>query len=106
MPTKEEFFSWLSRFTVSIQRNCTIHVVCGRTTHIVRRTNYLSYDDCGNDAGNLVFRHIGVKYVKNPLVIGEYDPRMLPPEGAMTPQPVARLTPHFHDVVLQNVTAT
>ena len=47
-----------------------------------------------------------MKDVKNPLVISEYYPRILPPDGAEAPQPVTRLTPHFHDIVLENVTAT
>ena len=47
-----------------------------------------------------------MKDVKNPLVISEYYPRILPPESAVAPAPVTRLTPHFHDIVIQNVTAT
>ena len=62
--------------------------------------------DRGNDVSNLVFRDIDMKDVRNPLVISEYYPRILPPEGTVTPQPVTRLTPHFHNIVLQNVTAT
>jgi polygalacturonase len=62
--------------------------------------------DRGNDVSNLVFRDIDMKDVRNPLIISEYYPRILPPEGAMTPQPVTRLTPHFHNIVLKNVTAT
>ena len=62
--------------------------------------------DRGNDVSNLVFRDIDMKDVKNPLVISEYYPRILPPEGAMTPALVTRLTPHFHNIVIQNVTAT
>ncbi len=62
--------------------------------------------DRGNDVSNLVYRDIDMKDVKNPLVISEYYPRILPEEGAMTAQPVTRLTPHFHDITLENVTAT
>jgi len=62
--------------------------------------------DRGNDVSNLVFRDIDMKDVKNPLVISEYYPRILPSEGAAEPAPVTRLTPHFHNIVLQNVTAT
>jgi polygalacturonase len=62
--------------------------------------------DRGNDVSNLVFRDIDMKDVKNPLVISEYYPRILPPEGAVTPEPVTRLTPHFHGILLENVTAT
>jgi polygalacturonase len=63
--------------------------------------------DRGNDVSNLVFRDIDMKDVKNPLVISEYYPRILPPAGTVvTPEPVTRLTPHFHNIVLENVTAT
>jgi polygalacturonase len=62
--------------------------------------------DRGNDVSNLVFRDIDMKDVRNPLVISEYYPRILPPEGTVAPQPVTRLTPHFHNIVLENVTAT
>ena len=62
--------------------------------------------DRGNDVSNLVFRDIEMKDVKNPLVISEYYPKILPPEGTVAPAPVTRLTPHFHDIVLQNITAT
>ncbi len=62
--------------------------------------------DRGNEVFNLVFRDIDMKDVKNPLVISEYYPRILPPPGDVAPQPVTRLTPHFHDIVFQNVTAT
>jgi Glycosyl hydrolases family 28 len=61
--------------------------------------------DRGNDVSNLTFRDITMKDVKNPLVISEYYPRILP-EGEVTAQPVTRLTPHFHDIVLENITAT
>jgi polygalacturonase len=62
--------------------------------------------DRGNDVSNLVYRDIDMRDVKNPLVISEYYPHILPAEGAMTPEPVTRLTPHFHDITLENVTAT
>ena len=62
--------------------------------------------DRGNDVSNLVFRDIDMKDVKNPLVISEYYPGILPPESGVEPAPVTRLTPHFHNIVLENVTAT
>ncbi len=62
--------------------------------------------DRGNDVSNLVFRDIDMKDVKNPLVISEYYPRILPPDSGVAPAPVTRLTPHFHNIVLQDVTAT
>ncbi len=61
--------------------------------------------DRGNDVSNLVFRDIDMKDVKYPLVISEYYPHILP-DGAVESAPVTRLTPHFHDIVIQNVTAT
>jgi polygalacturonase len=61
--------------------------------------------DRGNDVSHLVFRDIDMKDVKNALVISEYYPKILPPDTE-TAQPVTRLTPHFHDIVLENVSAT
>ncbi|HVU45641.1 MAG TPA: glycoside hydrolase family 28 protein, partial [Terracidiphilus sp.] len=61
--------------------------------------------DRGNDVGNLVFRDLEMKDVKNAIIISEYYPKVLPPADA-TAQPVGRLTPHFHDITIQNVTAT
>ncbi len=62
--------------------------------------------DRGNDVSDLVFSDIDMKDVKNPIVISEYYPRILPPEGEVKPEPVTRLTPHFHNIVFRNVTAT
>jgi polygalacturonase len=61
--------------------------------------------DRGNDVGHLYFKDIEMKGVKNALIISEYYPKVLPPDGD-GPQPVTRLTPHFHDITLENVTAT
>jgi polygalacturonase len=61
--------------------------------------------DRGNDVGHLFFRDIDMKDVKNALVISEYYPKILPPDTD-APQPVTRLTPHFHDITIENVTAT
>jgi hypothetical protein len=48
-----------------------------------------------------------MKDVANPLVISEYYPRILPPQGeVVTAAPVTRLTPHFHDITVENLTAT
>ena len=60
--------------------------------------------DRGSDVGPLTFRRIDMKDVKNALIISEYYPKVLPPDGE-TPQPVTRLTPHFHDITLEDVTA-
>ncbi len=61
--------------------------------------------DRGHDVSHLVFRNLQMKDVKNAIIISEYYPKVLPPVGE-APQPVGRLTPHFHDIVLENITAT
>ncbi len=61
--------------------------------------------DRGNDVGPLFFRDIDMKDVKNALIISEYYPKVLPPGGEAA-QPVTRLTPHFHDITIENLTAT
>ncbi len=61
--------------------------------------------DRGNDVGPLFFRDIEMKDVKNALVISEYYPKVSPPDSEL-PQPVTRLTPHFHDITIENLTAT
>ncbi len=60
--------------------------------------------DRGNDVGHLVFRDIDMKDVKNALIVSEYYPKVLPPDGEAA-QPVTRLTPHFHDITVENLTA-
>ncbi len=61
--------------------------------------------DRGHDVGNFVFRDITMKNVRNTLIISEYYPKVLPPSDEAA-QPVGRLTPHFHDIVIENVTST
>ena len=61
--------------------------------------------DRGNIVKNLTFRDITMKDVKNAVVISEYYPRIMPAEG-VTAAPVGRLTPHFSDITIENVTAT
>jgi hypothetical protein len=60
--------------------------------------------DRGNDVGHLFFRDIYMNDVKNALIISEYYPKILPP-GTELPQPITRLTPHFHDITIENLTA-
>jgi polygalacturonase len=60
--------------------------------------------DRGSDVGPLTFRQIDMTGVKNALIISEYYPKVLPPDGE-TAQPVTRLTPHFHDITLEDVAA-
>jgi polygalacturonase len=61
--------------------------------------------DRGNDVGHISFRDIDMKDVKNALIISEYYPKILPPDD-VTPAPITRLTPHFHDITIDNLTAT
>jgi polygalacturonase len=61
--------------------------------------------DRGHEVYHLVFRNLKMTDVKNAILISEYYPKVLPPAGE-APQPVGRLTPHFHDIVLDNITAT
>ncbi|HLI02889.1 MAG TPA: glycoside hydrolase family 28 protein [Terracidiphilus sp.] len=61
--------------------------------------------DRGNDVSNLVFRDLEMKDVKNAVIISEYYPGVLPPEGEAA-QPVTRLTPRFHGITIENLTAT
>ena len=46
-----------------------------------------------------------MKNVKNAIIISEYYPKILPPEDNSA-QPITRLTPRFHDITLENVTAS
>ena len=61
--------------------------------------------DRGSDVSHIVFKDIDMKDVKNALIISEYYPNILPSEDP-TPQPITRLTPFFHDITVENVTAT
>lgn len=46
-----------------------------------------------------------MRNVKVPIIINEYYPNSHPPHTD-TPHPVTRLTPHFHDIVIENLHAT
>lgn len=61
--------------------------------------------DRGNDVSHIVIRDIEMKDVKNALIISEYYPKILPPNDEKA-APITRLTPHFHDIAIQNVSAT
>lgn len=61
--------------------------------------------DRGNDVSNIVFRNLVMKDVRTAILISEYYPRVLPPAND-TPHPVTRLTPHFHNITIEKVTAT
>lgn len=59
--------------------------------------------DRGADIGHLTFRDLTMEDVGTAVLITEYYPRI--PEHD-TAQPVTRLTPHFHDILIENLTAT
>lgn len=60
--------------------------------------------DRGNDVSHLTFRDIEMKNVKNAIIISEYYPKVLPSED-VSAQPVTRLTPRFHDIIIENLKA-
>jgi polygalacturonase len=61
--------------------------------------------DRGADVSNILFNDLTMDGVKNPILITEYYPKSgtLAEVPAM---PVTRLTPMFHDITIENVTAT
>jgi len=61
--------------------------------------------DRGNDVSNISFKDIDMVDVKTAILISEYYPKVLP-EGDVASEPVTRLTPHFHDISIENVTAS
>jgi polygalacturonase len=62
--------------------------------------------DRGADVSNISFKDIDMDGVtKYPILISAYYPRELPPDPN-PPQPITRLTPFFHDVLIENVTIT
>ena len=60
--------------------------------------------DRGADVSNISFKDIDMVEVKTAILISEYYPKALP-EGEVASAPVTRLTPHFHDISIENVTA-
>jgi polygalacturonase len=61
--------------------------------------------DRGNDIGPVFISDIDMVDVKYALIVSEFYPKMLPPDPDL-PQPITRLTPHFHDITIENVTVT
>ncbi len=61
--------------------------------------------DRGNDVSGIHFDDIQMEEVKTALIISAYYPGVLPSED-LAPAAVTRLTPHFHDIVIENMTAT
>jgi polygalacturonase len=58
--------------------------------------------DRGNDISDLSFKDITMDDVKTSILISEYYPKVMP-EGDVAAAPVARLTPHFHNITIENV---
>jgi polygalacturonase len=61
--------------------------------------------DRGADVSNIVLKDLTMTDVKNAILVSEYYPKVFP-EGDVAAAPVGRLTPLFHDIVIQNVKAT
>ena len=58
--------------------------------------------DRGNDISDLSFKNITMDGVKTSILISEYYPKVMP-EGEVPAMPVGRLTPHFHNIRIENV---
>lgn len=61
--------------------------------------------DRGNDVGPVFISDVDMVEVKNALIVSEFYPKVLPPDPD-PPQPVTRLTPHFHDITIEKLNAT
>lgn len=59
--------------------------------------------DRGNDIGNFVFKDITMQDVEQPIVISEFYPKI---PKTIVAAPITRLTPHFHDMLFENIKAT
>ncbi len=60
--------------------------------------------DRGNDVSNISYKDITMEDVKTAILITEYYPQQ-PPAGEVPSVPVGRLTPKFHNITIENVTA-
>ena len=59
--------------------------------------------DRGNDVSNIVFKDITMDGItKASISISEYYPQVMP-SGPVAAKPVGPLTPHFHNIVIENV---
>ncbi len=61
--------------------------------------------DRGNDVSNISFEDITMEDVKTAILVTEYYPHAAP-QGDVPAEPVGRLTPKFHNIAIENVTAT
>jgi polygalacturonase len=60
--------------------------------------------DRGNDVSNISFKDITMEDVKTAVLVTEYYPNQ-PPTGEVAAASVTRLTPKFHNITIENVTA-
>jgi polygalacturonase len=58
--------------------------------------------DRGADVSNISFKDIDMVDVKTSILISEYYPKAMP-DGPVEAAPVQRLTPHFHNIRIENV---
>lgn len=58
--------------------------------------------DRGNDISNISFKDITMDGVKTSILISEYYPKAMP-DGPVAATEVQRLTPHFHNIRIENV---
>jgi polygalacturonase len=61
--------------------------------------------DRGNDVSNISFKDLDMVDVKTAILISEYYPKVYP-AGEVAAAPVGRLTPHFHNITIENLKAT
>ena len=61
--------------------------------------------DRGHDVSNLSFKDITMENVRTAIVISAYYPKMMP-DSSVVAEPIGRLTPFFHDIRIENLTAT
>jgi len=61
--------------------------------------------DRGADVSNISFKDLDMVDVGTAILISEYYPKVFP-EGDVAAAPVTRLTPLFHNIVIENVKAT
>jgi polygalacturonase len=89
--------------------------IAGGAQHIIARNIHFKGTDTGirikanrdrgADVSDIHMSHIDMDGVGTAIVISEYYPKVLPPAADEAPQPVGRLTPFFHDITLEDVTA-
>jgi polygalacturonase len=60
-------------------------------------------DRGNNDIGDFMFRDITMEDVRTPILISEFYPKI---PDTITEERSTRLTPRFHDITVENVTAT